>query len=135
MLPREVRGCFFQERVLLLKLTISSFQLADALLVGHVGRDRLARELLPVILHPESESGIVDAEFPCNLRDGQRVIDHPLDGLLLELRSKGFASWHLIPFLSRRILLDPLSGNGGAPHISVGSPSPRSSGWHSCATK
>lgn len=37
-----------------------------------------------------SGSYIVNAEFPRNLRDGQRVIDHLLDGLLLELRSIGF---------------------------------------------
>src|SRR5262249_35482788 len=51
------------------------------------------------------------------LGDWQRVIDHFPGGLLLELRSISFSSSrHSIPFLSRRILLDPLSGNGGAPH-------------------
>jgi hypothetical protein len=29
------------------------------------------------------------------------------------------SSRHSFPFLSRRILLDPLSGNGGAPHLTA----------------
>src|ERR1700760_1109047 len=115
MLFREVRGGFFQERVFRLKLAVTAFQLAYALLVRHVGRDGLAGGLLPVGLHPESERGIVNADFSRNLRYGQRVINDSLSGLLLELRSKSSASWHCVPFLSRRILLDPLSGNGGAP--------------------
>ena len=119
MLFREVRGGFFQERVFGLKFTVPSFQLAYALLVRHIGRDRLAGYLLPVGLHPESESGIVNTDFSRDLRYRQRVVNNSLSGLLLEFRSKSSASWHCIPFLSRRILLDPLSGNGEAPQTST----------------
>ena len=117
MLFREVRGCFFQEGVFRLELAVTPLQLAYALLVRHIGRDWLAYDLLPVGLHPESESGVVNTDFPRDLRYGQRVVNDSLSGLLLELRSKSSASWHGIPFLSQGILLDPLSGNGGAPHI------------------
>src|SRR5262249_49836679 len=91
-------------------------ELADGVGGRDVGRQRLPGQFLPVVLHPETEGGIVNTEFSRYLGDWQRVIDHFPGGLLLELRSISFSSSrHSIPFLSRRILLDPLSGNGGAP--------------------
>src|SRR5690349_720247 len=117
MLPREVRCCFFQERVFHLELAVPPLQLSYPFLVGHIRRKRISGMLLPVILHPEPERGIVNVEFSRHLGDRQRVIDHLPGGLLLKLRSVSLPfSWHSFPSLSRRILLDPLSGNGGAPH-------------------
>src|SRR6185437_6527822 len=134
MLFREVRGCFFQERVFRLKLAVTSFQLAYALLVRHVGRDRLASDTFPVGLHPESESGVVNTGFPRDLRYRQRVVDDSLSGLLLELRSKSSASWHGIPFLSGESYWIPVRerwGTSAAPQGKiVDSCSPHSVSYH-----
>src|SRR5487761_1302638 len=103
MLPREARGCFFQERVFHLKLANAAFQFTDPLVVWHTGRQRLARVFLPVRLHPEPEGGIVDIEFPRHFGDWprRRGVDHFPDGLLLELRSVMLRfPRHSIPFLS-----------------------------------
>jgi hypothetical protein len=119
MLFREVRGGFFQERVFRFKLAVATFQLAYALLVWHVGRDRLPGDPLPVCFNPKSQGGIVNADFSRHLRYGQRVVNDSLSGLLLKFRRIGLPSWHLTPFLSRRILLDPCPGTMG--HLIPGS--------------
>src|SRR5579859_2253968 len=103
MLLREVRCCFFQERVLHLELADTAFQFPDSLAVGHIGRQRLSGKFSPVRLYPEPECGIVNLEFARHLgnRPRRRGVDHFLDGLLLELWSVMLRfPRHLIPFLS-----------------------------------
>src|SRR6266851_2322922 len=101
MLPREVRGRFFQKRVFHFELTVPALQFPDPLGVRRVRRQRLPGKLLPVILHPEPESGIVNTDFPRHLGNWQRVLGHLPGGLLLKLRSVSFRfSRHSIPFLS-----------------------------------
>src|SRR5579859_4699318 len=103
MLPREVRCCFFQERVFHLKVAYPALEFPDPLIVRHIGRQRLTREFPPVCLHPEPERSIIDIEFSRHFgnRPRRRGVDHFPDGLLLELRSVRLRfSRHLIPFLS-----------------------------------
>jgi hypothetical protein len=71
----------------------------------HIRWKRIPGMLLAVILHPETERCIIDTELPRYLGNRQRVIDHLPGGLLLKLGRVSFPfSWHLFPFLSRRIL-------------------------------
>src|SRR5487761_1442103 len=103
MLLREVRCCFFQERVLHLELADTAFQVPDSLAGGHIGRQRRPGKFSTVRLSPEPECGIVNLEFARHLgnRPRRRGVDHFLDGLLLELRSVMLRfPRHLIPFLS-----------------------------------
>src|SRR5689334_25133413 len=73
--------------------------------------------LFPVILHPVAERRLVYVQLSGNMRNRLRSLYHHLGGFLLELRRKLPAiPGHSIPFLSRRILWDPLSGNRRAPH-------------------
>src|SRR5689334_19968991 len=77
--------------------------------------------LFPVILHPVAERRLVYVQLSGNMRNRLRSLYHHLGGFLLELRRKlPTIPGHSIPFLSRRILLDPLSGNRGAPHFNSG---------------
>jgi hypothetical protein len=99
--PSRKTPRLFQERVLCLKLTVTALEFTDTVRVRHPGREGLAGYFLLVGLYPKPQGGIVDPDFPGDLGYRQRVIDHSLSGLLLELRSIGLASWHLIPFLSR----------------------------------
>src|SRR5262249_22743341 len=100
MLPREVRGRFFQERVLHLELAVAAFQFPYPLAVRHIRWQRIRGMLAAVLLHPESEGGIVDPDFPghlgyCPRRSG---FDHYLGGLLLKLRSvSSRLPWHSVP--------------------------------------
>src|SRR5690242_17642550 len=74
--------------------------------------------LVPVIVHPVAELRLVYVQLSGNMRNRLRSLYHHLGGFLLELRRKlPPIPGHSIPFLSRRILLDPLSGNRGAPHV------------------
>src|ERR1044072_655633 len=71
----------------------------------------------PVFFHPVAERCLVNVQLAGNMRDRARSLHYHLGGFLLELRRKPPPiPGHSIPFLSKRILLDPLSGNLGAPH-------------------
>jgi hypothetical protein len=71
----------------------------------------------PVLLGARKR--LIDVQLAGNMRNSLRSFHHHLGGFLLELRRKLPAiPGHSIPFLSRKILLDPLSGNRGAAHTS-----------------
>src|SRR6266487_6621218 len=105
MLPREVRGCFFQERQFHLQFPVTALQFQQPRPVRHFQRQLFPRMLLPVCFHPESESGIVYLEFAGHRSDRPREVDHHFDCLFLELRRIPFgilAPRHLIPHPFRR---------------------------------
>src|SRR6266487_2590201 len=105
MLPREVRGCFFQERQFHLQFPVTALQFQQPRPVRHFQRQLFPRMLLPVCFHPESESGIVYLEFAGHRSDGPREVDHHFDCLFLELWRIPFgilAPRHLIPHPFRR---------------------------------
>src|ERR1700747_1384890 len=116
MLPREVRCRFFQERKFHFQLADAPLEFPDLFRFRHPRRKRLPCYLLPVSFHPEPESGVVDTELAGDLGARPGVIHHFPGGLFLEFRSVPFwLSRHFPRPFPARILLDPLSGNPGAP--------------------
>src|SRR5919201_3057288 len=114
MLPREVRCCFFQERVFHFEFTVPPLQLSYPFLVGHVRRKRISSMLFSVTLHPEPERGIVNTKLPRHLGDWQRVIDYLPGGLLLEFRSVSFRfSRHWFPSFPGESYWIPCPGTVG----------------------
>src|SRR5205085_3779239 len=109
LLFREIRRSFSEEGYFHFKFSVAALELTDPLAVRCLVRDRLPAFLFPVRLDPEAQCGIVHSEFPRHLGNRQRVIDHLLGGLILELGSVLFRfSRHSLPRpFPNEILLDP----------------------------
>src|SRR5947209_14794786 len=90
LLLREIRRGFSEERNFHLEFPVTPLKFQDPLIIGRSLRDRLAGGLLPVRFHPESQSRIVNPEFPRHLGNRKRTIDHLPGGLLLELSTVTF---------------------------------------------
>src|SRR6266550_7693964 len=63
-LPCEVRGCFFQEGVLHLQLTVTAFQLPQPRPLRKLQRRLITGMLLAVRPHPAAKAGLIDSQVP-----------------------------------------------------------------------
>src|ERR1700729_1278412 len=116
VLPREVRCRFFQEGIFHFEVPDPAFQFLYPLGVRHAGGQRVPGDFLPVGRDPASERRFVYIKFPRDLCDLERAFHYFPGGLHLKFRSVVLPPRHFPPSFPARILLDPLSGNGGAPH-------------------
>ena len=70
MLPREVRGCFFQEGVFHLQFSVLPLEFAQPGALGYLQRRLVFRVLFPVGSYPVTERGLADTQLAGDVCDG-----------------------------------------------------------------
>src|SRR6266545_6199065 len=90
MILGKVRGGFFQEQILLLKLASASPQLCQLRPFGNGQRRLLSGMLSPIGVNPVAKRPLDNAELFGDLGDRTGRLDHQLHGLLAELRRVAF---------------------------------------------
>jgi hypothetical protein len=68
--PSRSTLLLFQECIFHLEIANAAFQFPDSLVVRHIGRQRPAREFLPVCLNPEPERDLAQGDLDRWLTDG-----------------------------------------------------------------
>ena len=72
MLPREVRGCFFQERVLHFQLAVEPFEFPQPGPLRYLQRRLMFCMLFPLGPDPVAERRLVDPQLPRDIRYSTR---------------------------------------------------------------